>query len=106
LRVIAISGKAQNGKDTTAGFLKCALESDGYRVLVTHYADLLKYMCKQYFGWDGQKDDAGRQILQYVGTDVIRSKRPDFWVDFIIDVLFWLSSAIYKSAFLLYAIVL
>lgn len=87
MRVIAISGKAQNGKDTTAGYLKCALESDGYRVLVTHYADLLKYMCKQYFGWGGQKDDAGRQILQYVGTDVIRNKRPDFWVDFVISVI-------------------
>lgn len=87
MQVIAISGKAQNGKDTTAGYLKCALESDGYRVLVTHYADLLKYMCKQYFGWDGQKNDAGRQILQYVGTDVIRNKRPDFWVDFVISVI-------------------
>ena len=44
MKVITISGKAQNGKDTTAGLLKAALEADGYKVLITHYADLLKYI--------------------------------------------------------------
>ena len=44
MRVIVISGKAQNGKDTTAGFLKEALEADGYSVLIAHYGDLVKYV--------------------------------------------------------------
>lgn len=87
MQVIAISGKAQHGKDTSAKILKNMLEADGYRVLITHYADLLKYMCRTFFGWNGEKDDAGRHILQYVGTDIIRQKRPDFWVDFVTDVL-------------------
>lgn len=87
MRIIAISGKAQHGKDTTAGILKRQLEADGYRVLIVHYADLLKHICRSFFGWDGRKDDAGRHILQYVGTDIIRAKRPDFWADFVIDVL-------------------
>lgn len=63
------------------------LELEGKRVLVAHYADLLKYICKKFFGWDGNKDEKGRYILQYVGTDVIRQKMPDYWVDFIISVL-------------------
>lgn len=87
MQVIAISGKAQHGKDTSATILKDMLVSDSYRVLIAHYADLLKYMCRTFFGWDGQKNDNGRHILQYVGTDIIREKRPDFWVDFVIDVL-------------------
>lgn len=87
MKVITISGKAQNGKDTTASYLKNLLEADGYNVLITHYADLLKYICRQFFGWDGQKDDAGRHILQYVGTDIIRAKKPDFWVDFIASMI-------------------
>jgi len=87
MRVIVISGKAQHGKDTTAEMLKKCLEDKGRKVLITHYADLLKYICQNFFGWDGRKDDAGRQILQKVGTDIIRQKRPDFWVDFIIDIL-------------------
>ncbi len=87
MRVIAISGHAQNGKDTVAGMLKDQLESIGKRVMITHYADLLKYICKTFFGWDGRKDDAGRQILQYVGTDVVRKKYPDYWVDFVISIM-------------------
>jgi len=87
MKIITISGKAQHGKDTTAVILRDMLTADGYKVLITHYADLLKYMCSTFFGWDGKKDETGRRILQYVGTDVIRKKRPDFWVDFIIDVL-------------------
>lgn len=87
MRVIAISGKAQHGKDTTAGFLKSKLEEWGGKVLTVHYADLLKFICRTFFYWNGKKDDAGRHILQYVGTDVIRTQRPDFWVDFVVDML-------------------
>lgn len=87
MKVICISGKAQHGKDTTATILREELETLGYSVIVTHYADLLKHICRMFFGWNGKKDEAGRQILQYVGTDVVRKQRPDFWVDFIISVL-------------------
>lgn len=51
--------------------------------MITHYADLLKFMCKNLLGWDGVKDDNGRHILQYVGTDIIRNQEPNFWVDFV-----------------------
>ena len=87
MRILAISGHAQNGKDTVAGLIKDSLKVDGNRVLVAHYADLLKYMCRTFFDWDGNKDEKGRHILQYVGTDIIRKQAPDFWVDFISSVL-------------------
>lgn len=87
MKIICISGVAHSGKDTTAGLIQKRLHGNGKRVLVTHYADLLKFMCSQLFGWDGQKDEHGRHILQYVGTDVIRKQLPDFWVDFIIREL-------------------
>ena len=87
MKVIVISGHAQHGKDTTAGFIKEILEEEGDVVLITHYADLLKYICKAYFGWDGKKDEAGRKLLQFVGTDIVRKKYPDFWVDFMLIVL-------------------
>lgn len=87
MRVIAISGKAGSGKDYTANILKEYLEKKGFKVLITHYADLLKYLCKQLYGWDGNKDEKGRHLLQYVGTEIVRTKRPDFWVEFMIDIL-------------------
>lgn len=87
MKVVCISGKAQNGKDTTASILKDELEADGNSVLVAHYGDLVKYVCKTFFGWDGNKDECGRSLLQYVGTDVIRAKKPDYWVNFVEDIL-------------------
>lgn len=87
MKVVLISGKAQHGKDTVASMIKRKLRSDGHKVLVTHYGDLVKYICKEFFEWDGKKDIPGRWLLQTVGTDRIRSKYPDFWVDFIHKIL-------------------
>lgn len=87
MKVICISGKAQHGKDTVAKMLKGILERYGNRVLITHFGDLLKYICKSFFKWDGQKDVKGRSLLQDVGTNNIRSKQPDYWVNFIAQVL-------------------
>ncbi len=87
MKVILISGKAQHGKDTTAGFLMDALKADGYSVLVAHYGDLVKYVCKTFFNWNGEKDEAGRTLLQKVGTDVVRAQCQDYWVSFITDIM-------------------
>lgn len=87
MNVICISGKAQHGKDTSAMLMKREFESHGYSVLITHYGDVLKYICKEFFGWDGVKDDDGRQMLQTVGTNKIRYRNPDFFVNFLRDVL-------------------
>ena len=87
IKVLAVSGKAQHGKDTAAQIIYDELVKKGNRVLLTHYADLLKYICKSLFNWDGQKDEKGRHILQYVGTDVVRKECPDYWVKFVVEML-------------------
>lgn len=87
MKVILISGKAQHGKDTTAGMLKSALEADGFSVLIAHYGDLVKYICKTFFNWDGNKDEAGRTLLQYVGTEIIRERDENYWVRFVGEML-------------------
>lgn len=85
-KFICISGKARHGKDTVAEILRSELAFWGNRVLVIHFADLLKYICKTYFGWDGNKDEAGRTLLQQVGTDCVRRQNPNFWVDFVLQM--------------------
>lgn len=87
MKIITVSAKAQHGKDYTANLLKDKLESLGYSVLICHYADLLKYICKQFFGWDGKKNEEGRTLLQKVGTEGVRKVKPDYWVNFIKDML-------------------
>lgn len=88
MKVICISGKAQHGKDTSAKFLKDILEKNGQRVLITHYGDLVKYIATTFFGWNGVKDEAGRTILQTVGTERVRNKVPNYWVKFVSDILY------------------
>lgn len=87
MKVILISAKAQHGKDTSALILKEIYEAKNKRVLITHYADLLKYICRTFFNWNGEKDNYGRTLLQQVGTNTVCAKQPDFWVDFIISIL-------------------
>lgn len=87
MKIICISGKAQHGKDTTAKLLEDALKAKGNRVLIAHYGDLVKYVCKTFFGWDGKKDEKGRTLLQSVGTDKIRAASPDYWANFIVSIL-------------------
>ena len=87
MKVICISGKAQHGKDTSANLLKMMLEADGYKVLIAHYGDLVKYICKTFFDWNGEKDVYGRSLLQRIGTNVIRKQAPDYLVSFVANIL-------------------
>ena len=68
MKVICISGKARHGKDTLAGILKTHLEDQGNKVLIAHFGDLVKYICEKFFDWNGQKDEEGRTLLQYVSV--------------------------------------
>lgn len=86
MKVIGISGPAGAGKDTFGQMLHEELIKLGFHGVITHYADPLKYILKQYFDWNGEKDEAGRHLLQTVGTNIVRQKDPDFWVDFQIKM--------------------
>lgn len=86
MKVICISGKAESGKDSTGDILAGNLSDRGKSVLVTHFADLLKYICKEYFDWNGDKDEFGRSLLQDVGSE-IRKRNEDYWVEFISFIL-------------------
>lgn len=86
MKIILISGKAEAGKTTAANFLKEELESRGERVAITPYGRLVKDLCSMLYGWDGKKDEAGRQLLQHFGTDVIRAENPDYWVHHITEL--------------------
>ena len=87
MRVILISGSARFGKDSTAFMMKELLEKQKKKVLIIHYADNLKLFAKNYFGWSGQKDQKGRELLQWLGTDVVRKNYEDTWVDMVVALL-------------------
>lgn len=74
-KILLISAKAQNGKDSVAEYLKQQLENKGERVAIMHFAQYMKQMLKDYYGWDGvSKDEYWRTKLQILGTDIIKEK--------------------------------
>jgi len=87
MNIIMISGKAQSGKDVCAGLFKKELEKYNKKVLIIKFGDLLKFYCREYFDWDGNKDEYGRSLLQHVGTDIVRSQVESFWADRVSDFI-------------------
>lgn len=87
IKTILLAGEAEHGKTASAILIKEKLEFLGKKCLIINFADYLKFICKQYFGWNGNKDEQGREILQTVGTDIVRKKSPDFWVEAVINFI-------------------
>lgn len=83
MEVIIISGKSSSGKDTFAEMMRQKLEAAGCKCLTCHYADLVKHYADIYYGWNGEKDTYGRQLLQELGTNKVREKFPDYWAEAI-----------------------
>lgn len=91
MKVILISAKSQHGKDTVANFMKTELERRGERVLIIHFGDPVKFFASKFYNWDGKKDEHGRELLQYIGTGLMRSYNDRYWGDMIADFLAALS---------------
>ena len=74
MEIILIGGKARNGKDTFGGFMKEYYESLGKKVCIMQISKYIKHFAIDYFGWDGSEETKPRQLLQDLGTGVIREK--------------------------------
>jgi len=81
-RVIGITGLLTAGKSTTARALKFLLEPF-WNVHILSFSYDVKRIANE-FGWDGQKDDKGRKLLQLIGTEVGREYLPDIWIRYLI----------------------
>lgn len=79
MELILISGKAQHGKDTLAEMIKYHYESmTSSKVKTLAFADTLKGLAKQ-IGWNGEKNDKGRTLLQDLGDTIKAYHGLDFF---------------------------
>ena len=85
--IVTLSGKAGHGKSSAATILSNNMIKQGCKVAIVHYADYLKFVAQKYMGWNGIKDDYGRSLLQHIGTEVVRSVQPNYWVDHVINTV-------------------
>lgn len=81
MKIILISGKAEAGKTLSAHIIKKKLEKWDKKVVIIPYGAYVKDLARLLYGWNGEKDTYGRELLQKLGTDIIRTREPDFWVD-------------------------
>ena len=65
-RIIVIMGEAGAGKDTFANHIQNLYSGKGFIVHRITFAKNLKEEAR-ILGWDGQKDEKGRQLLQDLG---------------------------------------
>lgn len=87
MNLILLSGKAGAGKTTVQKIIEQQLTARGYVCQSANFADLVKYVSKSFCGWNGEKDDAGRLLLQTVGTDIVRAEDELYWIRFIKDMI-------------------
>lgn len=73
-KIFIIAGKARHGKDTTAGIIKEYYEKNGKKVIILQYSSYIKEYAKKISNWDGSEETKPRELLQVLGTDVIRAK--------------------------------
>lgn len=86
MKCITISGGAGHGKDTLANQIKMEVKKQGKKAFIIHYADYLKMIATQVYGWNGEKDEEGRTLLQKLG-DKMRAKNKTILIDELIKIL-------------------
>ena len=73
-KIFVISGKARHGKDTTAGYIKNYFENNEKKVINLQFSSYIKEYAKKISDWDGSEETKPRELLQVLGTEVIRKK--------------------------------
>jgi len=111
--LIVISGKGRSGKDTAATIIKGLFESKNETCITIAYADFLKEILGKCFNLSEEqlygslkeypiehmpiRTRSGkvtnhlwttRKLLQFLGTDVLRTIDPDCWVNVVKNMYF------------------
>lgn len=70
--IYLIAGRGRSGKNTFGTYLASELEKRGRKVCTIELMRTLKGYCRDYFGWDGKDETKPRDLLQKLGTEIIR----------------------------------
>lgn len=79
--IFIICGKARHGKDTVASMIRSYYERIGLNTINLQYSSPIKEYAKKVSDWDGSEETKPRELLQMIGTELIRQK-----IDFLFFV--------------------
>lgn len=74
IKIYIISGKARHGKSTTAEIIKYFYKTRNKKVVEIAYAKYIKDYAMNISDWNGSDEKKPRELLQKLGTEVIRKK--------------------------------
>jgi len=79
MKIILIGGKANSGKDSTAEYIDNYYREKGLDVVNIQIAYYIKMYAKQIAMWDGDNETKPRQLLQDLGTELIRKQIDEYF---------------------------
>lgn len=74
MKIILLGGKANSGKDSTAEYIDQYYRSRGLDVVNIQIGYYIKMYAKEIAKWDGDNETKPRQLLQDLGTELIRKQ--------------------------------
>ncbi len=74
MKLYIIGGRAKNGKNTLANFLKEELKKKGYKPCIMHITEPLYAYARNYFEYNERSGEKPREFLQKMGIEVIREQ--------------------------------
>lgn len=82
--LIGFGYRKGSGKSTAADYIieEYLKDKEPWFSGKTSFAESLKMIATESFGWDGLKDGKGRKLLQEIGSTA-RHYNPNFWVDIL-----------------------
>lgn len=85
-KIYIICGKARHGKDTIAEMIYNYYKEKNYDLLNLQYGSYIKEYAKKISNWDGSEETKPRELLQQLGTNIIREKIDElFFVKKLVD---------------------
>ncbi len=79
MKIFLIGGKANSGKDSTADGITKYYREKGKDVVNIQIAYYIKMYAKQIAKWDGDNETKPRQLLQDLGTELIRKQIDEYF---------------------------
>lgn len=73
-KIFLIAGKARHGKDTVAQMIIEEYQKNNKKGLNLSLGSYIKMYAQKITDWDGNEETKPREVLQQLGTEIIRKK--------------------------------